>query len=240
MNVCHANFEKYQIFDSYACRLQKGTYAALDRAKYFQHKYKWFLKMDVRKYFDSIYHAVLKQMLVARFKETALLNIFFDIINSYHTEAGKSVPIGNLTSQYFANHYLAHADRYVQDTLKAPAYVRYMDDMVIWANDKEQLLETGKRFDAFIAEKLLLRLKPFCLNGNDQGLPFLGYLLYPGKTRLRRGSKLRFTNKFKSYAHKLEHNEWSQAEYQQHILPLIAVTRHADTFDLRQQIMDSG
>ncbi|MDR3326645.1 MAG: RNA-directed DNA polymerase [Prevotellaceae bacterium] len=237
INICHANFEKYQIFDSYACRLQKGTYAALDRAKYYQHKYNWFLKLDVRKYFDSIDHQVLKQMLQCRFKEKNLLNIFCDIIDSYETNTEKGVPIGNLTSQYFANHYLAHADHYIKEKLGAPDYVRYMDDMVIWSNDKTQLLETGKKFESFISEKLHLTLKPFCLNTAEKGLPFLGYLLYPCKTRLRQHSKIRFATKFKYYTNKLHNEEWTQTEYQQHILPLISFTKYANTFELRQQII---
>ena len=102
MNICHVNFEKFQIFDSYASRLGKGTYAALERAKFFQVKYKWFLKLDVRKYFDTIDHCILKQLLAKRFKDLSLLNVFFNIIDSYETSTGKGLPIGNLTSHAFA------------------------------------------------------------------------------------------------------------------------------------------
>lgn len=146
MNVCHANFEKYQIFDSYASRMGKGTFAALERAKGFQQKYKWFLKLDVRKYFDSIDHEKLKIMLVNMFKDKALLNVFNHIIDSYKTATGKGLPIGNLTSQYFANHYLAFADHYLKEKLQATAYIRYMDDMVIWANNKDFLLRVGIKY----------------------------------------------------------------------------------------------
>ena len=179
MNVCHANFEKYQIFDSYASRIGKGSYAALERASVFQKQYKWFLKLDVRKYFDSIDYAKLKTMLAKRYKDKALLHIFFQIIDSYQTNSDKGLPIGNLTSQYFANHYLALADHHIKEKLQVSAYVRYMDDMVIWSNDKNMLLKIGNEFQSFIESELSLSLKPFCLNSTDRGLPFLGYLLYP-------------------------------------------------------------
>lgn len=146
INVCHASFEKQQTVDSFASRSGKGTYAALDKAREHNRHYKWFLKLDVRKYFESIDHTILKQQLRRLFKDQPFLLIFEQIINSYFTAEHKSVPIGNLTSQYFANHYLSVADHYVKEVLRVPAYVRYMDDMVLWHHDKELLLEIGYRF----------------------------------------------------------------------------------------------
>lgn len=243
MNICHANFEKYQIFDSYASRLGKGTYAALERSKYFQRKYKWFLKLDVRKYFDSIDLCILKRQLAKRFKDVVLLKVFYSIIDSYETSTGKGLPIGNLTSQYFANHYLALADHYIKEKFQAPAYVRYMDDMVIWSNDKNSLLKIGNKFQSFIESELSLSLKPFCLNSTDKGLPFLGYILFPKTVLLNSSSRNRFKAKLKQYAYKLNNAEWNQAEYQAHVLPLIAFAKHANTFNLRtkyNELMKQG
>ena len=243
MNICHANFEKYQIFDSYASRLGKGTYAALERSKNFQRKYKWFLKLDVRKYFDSIDLCILKQQLAKRFKDVVLINVFYSIIDSYETSTGKGLPIGNLTSQYFANHYLALADHYIKEKFQAPAYVRYMDDMVIWSNDKNSLLKIGNKFQSFIESELSLSLKPFCLNSTDKGLPFLGYILFPKTVLLNNSSRNRFKAKLKQYAYKLNNAEWNQAEYQAHVLPLIAFAKHANTFNLRtkyNEVMKQG
>lgn len=239
MNVCHANFEKYQIFDSYASRIGKGTYAAIERATNFQKKYKWFLKLDVRKYFDSINHAKLKVLLTKRFKDKMLLQVFFKIINSYSTSVGKGLPIGNLTSQYFANHYLAVADHYIKEKLQAPAYVRYMDDMVIWSDDKTTLLDIGKKFQAFIESELNLSLKPYCLNSSDKGLPFLGYSLFPNKVLLNGESRKRFISKMKNFLYKLKTNVWDQKEYQNHVVPLIAFVKHANSLGLRQKLMQT-
>ena len=130
-------------------------------------------------------------MLANKFKDKVLLQLFFQIIDSYQTLEGKGLPIGNLTSQYFANHYLALADHHIKEKLQASAYVRYMDDMVIWSNDKNTLLKIGNEFQSFIESELSLTLKPFCLNSTDNGLPFLGYMLFPKTVLLNNSSRKR-------------------------------------------------
>lgn len=236
MNVCHPFFEKKQIANSYASRIGKGTYAALDRAKGFNRKYAWFLKWDARKYFDSIHHSVLRTQLCTMFKDPHLLQVFDGIIGSYCTEAGRGVPIGNLTSQYFANHYLCPADHYAKEQLRLPGYVRYMDDIVLWHDDKEALLKAGLRFQEYVQEKLKLQLKPFCLNKNTAGLPFLGYLLYPGTTRLAQRSRRRYIQKSTTYEQLLEAGLWSQKDFQRHITPLTAFTQYAHARAFRQKV----
>lgn len=237
MNVCHKVFEDFQIFDSYATRVGKGTYAALNRAEKFQKTHPWFLKLDVRKYFDSIDQKILLELLERRFKDPILLSIFEQIIKSYQTEAGKGVPIGNLTSQYFANFYLAFADRYVKEELKIKAYVRYMDDMVLWHLDKEQLVEAGKQLKAFLKEKLKLDLKIMQLNKSAKGLTFVGYRLFPHITKLSPRSKKRFKQKLKAYFHYLDTGEWSQHDLQRHVLPLLAFTEHASVLNFRKTVL---
>ena len=236
MNVCHASFEKQQVATSFASRSGKGTYAALDKAREYHRHYRWFLKLDVRKYFESIDHSILKQQLYRLFKDQALLLIFDQIIDSYSTVAGKSVPIGNLTSQYFANHYLSVADYYVKKELRVPAYVRYMDDSVLWHHDKKALLEIGYRFQEYLAKELRLQLKPFCLNESKKGLPFLGYLLFPGSVRLARISKKRFIQKSLLYDHYLQTARWSQKEFANHTMPLVAFTEYANAKEFRKNV----
>jgi RNA-directed DNA polymerase len=237
MNVCHANIEKYQVFHSYASRIGKGTFAAVKQAVLYQKQYRWFLKLDVRKYFDSIDQSTLMSLLKRRFKDQLLLQIFSKIIGSYETVPGKGLPIGNLTSQYFANHYLACADHYLLEKLRPAAYIRYMDDMVIWDNDKNRLLQIGKLFKQFIANVLLLHLKPFCLNRSEKGLPFCGFLLYPSKIRLNQNSRKRFASKIKCYWRYLETGEWSQSEFQLHVTPLLAFTKQASSHGFRKGIV---
>jgi RNA-directed DNA polymerase len=236
MNVCHASFEKRQIATSFASRPGKGTYSALDKAREYHRHYRWFLKLDVRKYFESIDHAILKQQLRHMFKDQALLLIFEQIIDSYSIAADKSLPIGNLTSQYFANHYLSVADHYLKQVLCIPAYVRYMDDMVLWHHDKEALLEIGYRFQEYLARELRLQLKPFCLNESRKGFPFLGYLLFPDSVRLARRSKKRFIQKSMLYDRYLQTGRWSQKEFANHSMPLVAFTEYANSREFRKNM----
>ena len=139
MNICGYYFERFQINHSYACRKGKGTHAAIKAAKKFTRNYGWYLKLDVRKFFDSIHHEVLKHQLSRLFKEHSVLNIFGQIIDSYAASPERGVPIGNLTSQYFANHYLAALDHFVKEILGCKAYVRYMDDMVFMESRKKPI-----------------------------------------------------------------------------------------------------
>ena len=239
MNVCHEVFENFQIWDSYATRLGKGTYAALYRAYAFQKRYRWFLKLDVRKYFDSIDHVVLQKLLQRRFKERRLLSVFEQIISSYETAPGKGVPIGNLTSQYFANYYLAYADRLVKEQLKVRAYVRYMDDMVLWGDDKALLKEAGRALQQFLRDVLQVELKVWCLNKSIHGLNFVGYRLFPDDIKLNNRSKRRFIQKMKTYWQKAESGVWTQKEYQNHILPVLAFAEHASTRALRKKVIEN-
>ena len=240
MNVCHPVFEKAQIFDSYASRVGKGTYAALDKAKQFTKRYQWFLKLDFRKYFDNIDHTVLKKQLRGLFKDIRLLNIFEDTLKGYSTLRNRGVPIGNLTSQYFANHYLSLADHYVKESLKIKAYVRYMDDIVLWHNDRKILIKASSQLKQYSENKLKLELKPFCINRSEYGLSFLGYLLYPEKIRLAHRSRTRFIKKIKVYNNRLDSGLWTQKEYQNHVLPLIAFTEYANAREFRKRIVNDS
>lgn len=237
MNICHPVFENQQIFDSYATRKNKGTYAALYRAEKFQNKNKWFLKLDIRKYFDSIDHKILYNLLNKKFKDKPLMQIFNKIINSYETNTEKGLPIGNLTSQYFANYYLSYVDRYIKNELNVLYYVRYMDDMVLWSNDKKKLLDIRKRITEFLKVNLSLSLKISIINKNTEGLNFLGYKIYRNKIKLNQRSKNRFLSKTKEYENNLK-KSWSQSDYQRHILPLISFVKYAETFGLRTKVFN--
>lgn len=234
MNVCHAFFERKQIFDSYASRKGKGTYAALDRAKDYSKQYKWFLKLDVRKFFGSIKHEILKSQLSAVFKDQKLIHFFEQIIDSY---PAKGLPIGNLTSQYFANHYLSQLDHFIKEELKCQAYVRYMDDMVLWHDDKQQLKEWKRAIDNYVNKRLELVLKPEQLNRTLCGLPFLGYILFPTHVFLSQTSKKRFARKIAGLGQQFEDGLLAESDYQRRLLPLLAFTNYADAKSFRKNVL---
>jgi len=236
MNVCHPYFEKYQIYDSYACRPQKGTYKALDRARYFSAKYAYFAKLDVRKYFETIDQTLLKTALRRLFKDNHLLRIFYQIINSYQTAPQKGLPIGNLCSQYFANHFLAQADHYAKQTLRMPAYVRYMDDMVLWHHHLPTLHRQVKQFEQFLQQQLNCTLKPTIINAISHGLPYLGYVVWQRSLTLASRSRKRFKRKALNLNRQLAQNTLTQEHYRQHMLPLLAFVQKAASYRLRQQV----
>lgn len=200
-------------------------------------------------HYFTVFDPKKRQICAAPFSQRvlhhALMNVchpYFErqqIFDSYAVHPGRGVPIGNLTSQYFANHYLSPADHYVRETLRIPAYVRYMDDMVLWHHDKAALLEAGHQLQAFICDRLQQELKPFCLNENKQGLPFLGYLLYPDTIRLARRSRQRYIRKIRQYENWLAAGIWSDKQYQNHALPLTAFTQHADAKAFRLKVQAS-
>lgn len=239
MNVCHEHFERVQIFDSYASRPGKGVHAALDRARKFTRHYPWFLKLDVRKFFDSIRHDTLKTQLARMFKDGELLDIFDKIIDSYEASPGRGLPIGNLSSQYFANHYLTGLDHFIKEKLCIPAYVRYMDDMVLWHPDKQVLKDARTAIAGYIENQLQCELKPILLNKTIRGLPFLGFLLFPYRTRLTRQSQRRFIRKMDELDENYHSGTWSEAKCQRHALPLLAFTDHADSKRFREKVLNS-
>jgi retron-type reverse transcriptase len=222
MNILEPLFERQMICHTYACRKGKGPHAAVlyafSRCKALANKGSsaYFLKLDVRKYFDSIDHGILKSQLAHIIKDKKILTILFGVIDSYHTLEGKGVPIGNLTSQYFANLYLSSMDHYILEKLRPAAYVRYMDDFVLWETDKPKLQTTLERIRQYAEGTLRLTLKQPVLGkiatrtnahkragrlskmtGRSSGLPFLGFLIKPDGIYLLRKSKRRIKEKIR-------------------------------------------
>lgn len=239
MNVCHADFERYQTNDSNASRLRRGTYVALEKAIANQKRYKYCLQLDVRKYFDSIKHDVLKQQLKRMYKDERLLRIFEQIIDSYSVTEGRGVPIGNLTSQYFANHYLAAADHYVREQLRVKAYVRYMDDMNLWDNDLRELKRIGKALQAFIEDDLGLQLKVFLLAPTENMCTFLGYRIARHSQCLSRRSVARYEQKLRDLYWRYNQGVLNQEEMNSHLLPLVGFTMHVASGFQRAKVMAS-
>ena len=239
MAVCEPALERAAVFDSYACRKGKGRLAAVERASGYARRHDWFLKMDVRKYFASIDHRVLEGLLARRYKDRAVLALFGKIIRSYETAPGRGLPIGNLTSQHFANYYLAPLDRFIKEQLGRGAYVRYMDDFVVWGGGREELKVVRDRVREFLAVELKLELKAEpCLNRTALGMDFLGYRLFPRVMRLARRSKIRFARKFRRYERAFDEGVWSEAELQRRITALLAFVMPAASGGFRRHVIE--
>jgi hypothetical protein len=195
MNVCEPAMDRWLIDDTFACRLGKGREAAIQRAQGFTRQAEWFLKLDVRKYFDSVPHAPLRAFLECRFKDRRLLDLLNRIITSYRGQLGVGLPIGSLTSQHFANFYLGWFDRFVKETLRVRGYVRYMDDLVLWHASRETLVEVHARCEEFAATHLALGFKSSEVRRTGSGVPFLGCRLFPTHVELNSRSKRRWRNR---------------------------------------------
>lgn len=238
INVCMPYFDRSLIETTYATRKGKGVYAAIDKAISAFAKYQYSLKLDFRKYYDSIDHKILKSLLRSKFKDNTLLQIFDKIIDSYSVSSGKGLPIGNLTSQYFANAYLSPLDHCVKEQLKAPIYIRYMDDILITCNDKSQLKDIYVSLNKYADEELNISLKPPIFRETRDGQIFLGYKIKPYRCELSGRSKKRYRQKLIDYNNKLESGEWNDQTYHEHILPLTAFVRHAVSKKFRQSCVE--
>jgi len=238
MNVCEPVLERGAVFDSYACRKGKGRLRAVERAQGYARTHRWFLKLDIRQYFASIHQGTLRRLLGRKFKDPVLLGIFDRIIGSYHSAPGRGLPIGNLTSQHFANFYLGPLDRFLKETLGRRAYVRYMDDFVVWGESGGDLRGVWERVRAFLAAELKLTLKAnTALNRTAFGMDFLGYRLFPGTLRLARRSKVRFARKFQRYEAAHLRGDWSELVLQQRMQALLAFVMPAESGAFRRHIL---
>ena len=237
MNVCHEYFERTMIYDTYATRINKGVYKALDKAKAASKKYKYVAKLDFRKYFDTISHHILKEKLLKLFKDKKLLYILSQIIDTYSVEEGKGIPIGNLTSQYFANYYLSSLDHYVKEELKVPVYIRYMDDMLLFEDDRKKLKDCVNMIERYSVEKLKLSLKTPVVKQTKDTVSFLGYKIGCDIVLLNSRSRNRFGKKMLKYDDYLSDGKWNEKQYQQHILPLLAFVRYAYSKQMRRRIL---
>lgn len=201
-NLVGPHIDRRLIFDCWACRAGKGSHAAVRRAQSFSRKYPYFLKCDVRRYFDSIDHGVLKGLLRSLFKDRPLLALLERIIDRppEGLAPGKGLPIGNLTSQHFANLYLGELDHELKERQRVQGYLRYMDDLLLFGASKPELWRLLAHTEEFLAGRLGLGLKPSAtlLAPVGEGVPYLGFRIYPGLIRLDRHSLRRFRRRLRA------------------------------------------
>jgi hypothetical protein len=212
MNYYSLIFDRHLIYDTYACRIGKGTHKAVLRAFHFAKSTPYFLKMDVRKYFDSIDHGTLKSQLAGLIKDKAALNLFNIIIDSNDSGVTKGIPIGNLTSQFFANHYLSAFDHSFKERHHAKRYIRYMDDIIVFTDNKDELKDMYNKAAYYTGKNLKLILKPPVSGPVTNGVPFLGYLVKPSGIYLQKKTKRRYKARIAEIEHKRKKGQLSPLE----------------------------
>ncbi len=189
LNVYHHSFEMAQIEHSYATRPNKGSHLALYQAIQNNKQGGYWLKLDVKKFFDTINPSVLEQQLTHYFLEPEIVKAFIQIIRSYSNRHHLGLPIGNLTSQYFANFYLSFLDHFALNELKIERYIRYMDDIVFWCDNVNTIWDTLHLLTDYLEQELKQRFKPYVLNKAGYPLPFLGFLVTDTTLPNRRNRK---------------------------------------------------
>jgi hypothetical protein len=230
-------FERSYIHDTYACRPAKGTHAAVTRTQHFLRRFPYYLKLDIHKFFDSVDHAILTSLIERKVKDPDAMWLTKEIIDHQvpWTPRGKGLPIGNLTSQHFANDYLSGLDHFVKEHLQVSGYLRYMDDMVLFDRQKEKLWNAAERLERYLAEQLALRIKEgtVVLAPSLQGLSFLGFRIFPGVIRIQRKGWRRFRRKVAYRNHQLHTDAIDEAQWSRAMASLVGHLQHAATRNLR-------
>lgn len=241
-NIINPIFDKGFIHDSYACRVERGTHRAVKRLKKFlrsgDYNKMYILKCDISKYFNSINHGILFKLIEKKIIDKDVLQLLHTIINSANVETGVGIPIGNLTSQLFANIYLNELDQFIKHTLRVKCYIRYMDDFLILDLDKKKLAEYRSEMDDFIRKKLALTLHPYksTISPVRLGVDFLGYRIFEHYTKLRKSTVRRFVKRIKLAKKSLENGNLKQEDFDMKLMSWNAYAGHAQSWQLRKKI----
>jgi retron-type reverse transcriptase len=256
MNVIEPPLDRRFIFDSYACRKGKSVHAAVNRYQGWSRKYPYVLKMDVRQYFASIDHELLKQKIRHVIKDKSVLSlmdliidtsppavrgempVYFpgdDLLTPITRRTG--LPIGNLTSQFFANLYLNDLDHHIKQTLGVRAYLRYVDDLAALGRGKNRLHEVKSSVKEYL-EKERLRLHPSKahISHCSHGIDLFGYHVFPYRRRLRSDNGHRFTRRLRGWAKSYRRGRLDWADINPRVQSWIGHARHADSMGLRESI----
>ena len=198
MNIVEPIWESFFIYDSYACRVGKGIHAGSKRTMDFIRqvgKAAFCLKMDISKFYPSISHDILFNLIKHKIKCKDTLRLFKDII--YSMDGGYNVPVGNYTSQWFGNLYMNELDQFVKHKLKGERYIRYCDDFLLFHTDKTYLKECAIAMSSFLKTELNLKLSKNRIFPVTQGVDFLGYRHFRDYALLRKSSAVRIKRRLR-------------------------------------------
>ncbi|MBI5304225.1 MAG: RNA-dependent DNA polymerase [Chloroflexi bacterium] len=260
MNIIAPLFERQFIFDSYANRKDKGTHRALDRCTDFMRRYRYVMHCDVRQFFPSVDHQILRAVLARTIGDPDVMRLIDQIlVSGAHVQAReytmvyfpgddlfaaqrlRGLPIGNLTSQFWANVYLNGLDQHIKRTLKCAAYLRYVDDLVLFADDSRTLLAWRQAIIEFL-QGLRLTLHETRAQPRPvaTGLPFLGFHVFLDHRRLKRRNGIAFQRRLKTLAERWFAGEIETRELEASLNGWINHARHGDTWGLRRAVLTAA
>ena len=194
------------------------------------------LKCDISKYFESINHKILLEIIKKKIADKRVIWLIEKILNSSEEKPGVGIPIGNLTSQLFANIYLNELDQFIKHKLRVRYYVRYVDDFLILDFDKIKLRQIKEEIRKFLQEKLELKLHPkkaviFQVN---EGVDFLGYRIFGDYRLLRKSTVKRFVRRTKAHQKRLKAGLMSKEKINQSFQSWLSYAKFGNSWGLRQ------
>lgn len=254
-------YENTFINDSYACRRGKGTHKAAYKLQYWlrqtdrkPERY-YYLKMDISKYFYRVDHEILLKVLAKRIKDERLLRLLAKIINCETTQFGlpmwkepdevevadrladKGMPIGNLTSQMFANIYLNEVDQYAKHKLHLHYYIRYMDDIIILHKDKKYLAEVRDLMEVFLDENLRLNLNnKTVIRPCSMGVDFVGFRIWATHRRMKKKTAVKIKRNLKSHIQRVRRGEESKERLERTIASYRGILSHCNSYGMRKSL----
>ena len=259
-------YERLFIYDSYACRKGKGSHAAADRLQYWLRqvhrrelensdvKY-YYLKLDISKYFYRVNHQILLDILRVRIHDEKMMILLERIINNPNQKFGlpagvspedcpyedwlddAGMPIGNLTSQMFANIYLDQLDQFCKHVLGAHFYIRYMDDVIILSDDKAELHRWKEQIERFLNEALALQLnKKTAIRPISLGIDFVGYKIWSTHRKLKKSTARKIIRKVKVMCYLLSTGQMTKEEFMRRAASYKGILEHCDSYGLRRTL----
>lgn len=192
----------------------------------------WALKCDIKKFFASVDHEILLQLLERKIQNKDIIWLLKQIIDSFYTQSGEGIPLGDLTSQVFANIYLNELDQFIKHKLKVKYYLRYADDFVFIVNDKESLTQYVDKLKQFLSDELKLDIHPKKIKSRrlDNGIDFLGYIVLPHYILPRTKTRRRM---FKKLSEKVGSENFNQS-----LQSYLGYLKHAKSYRLTQKLQN--
>ncbi len=228
INVLGPIWQKRFIKDSYACIPGRGIHSAAQRAMLFVRKNKYVLQCDVRKFYPSIDHNIMMDIIARKIHDRKILRLLKKIV--FSLPGGKNLPIGNLTSQWMGNLYLTELDLFVKHQLKCANYLRYSDDFCIFHNDKNFLNAIKSDVQRFVENNLNLKLSKAIVKQSD-GMTFVGFRLFKNFILLRQRTVKKIKKRMRFFVDRNICSEHVRAS----IASMMGLMRWAKTFNLRKK-----
>ncbi len=256
-------YDKQFIYDSYGCRVGKGTHKAADRLQYWlrqvdrkQQKY-YYLKLDISKYFYRVNHAILLDILRKKIEDKDLMWLLEIIVNSEDVPFGlpagmeadqcsdeeklfdTGMPIGNLTSQLFANVYLNELDQYVKHNLRIHYYIRYMDDIIILSDNKRYLHQVKEEIEIFLKEKLALDLnKKTAIRPISCGIEFVGFRLWPTHRKLKKSGIKKIKKRIKTLQKAYGNGSMTFEKVNASMQSYFGIMKHFNSYNFKTKLLN--